>query len=120
VQDIDGRLDLSALNGGISLSGVSGDVHGQTTNGAVSATLDGDRWRGPGLDLQTTNGSVNLDIPDGYSARLETGTVNGGMRIDFPVTLQGNIGRHITTVLGDGGPTIRAVTTNGGVNITRR
>jgi DUF4097 and DUF4098 domain-containing protein YvlB len=120
VEDVDGRLDLSALNGGIALRGVSGDVHGETTNGPLNVTLDGDRWRGPGLDLRTTNGPVNLDIPDGYSAHLETGTVNGGMRIDFPVTLQGNIGRRITTDIGNGGPPIRAVTTNGPVNIRRR
>jgi hypothetical protein len=120
VEDIGGRLDLNAVNGGIALHGVSGDVHGETTNGPLNVELDGDRWRGPGLDLQTTNGPVNLTIPDGYSAHLETGTVNGGMRIDFPVTLQGNIGRRITTDLGNGGAPIRAVTTNGPVNIRRR
>jgi hypothetical protein len=63
---------------------------------------------------------VNLEIPDGYSARLETGTVNGPMRIDFPVTLQGVIGRHITTQLGNGGAPIKAITTNGPVEIHRR
>lgn len=120
VADVDARLDLSALNGGIALRGVSGDVHGETTNGPLNVELDGDRWRGAGLDLRTTNGPVNLGIPVGYSARLETGTVNGGMRIDFPITLQGNIGRRITTDLGNGGPPIRAVTTNGPVNIRRR
>ena len=120
IEDISGRLDLSALNGGIALRGVSGDVHGETTNGPLNVELDGERWRGAGLDLRTTNGPVNLGIPEGYSARLETGTVNGGMRIDFPVTLQGNIGRRITTDLGNGGPPIRAVTTNGPVNIRRR
>jgi DUF4097 and DUF4098 domain-containing protein YvlB len=120
VDDIDGRLDLGAVNGGLGLRGVSGDVRGETTNGPLNVVLDGDRWRGAGLDLRTTNGPVNLDIPDGYSARLETGTVNGGMRIDFPVTLQGMIGRRISTQLGGGGATIRAITTNGPVEIHRR
>jgi Putative adhesin len=120
IGDIDARLDLSAVNGGIALRGVSGDVRGETTNGPLNVELDGDRWRGAGLDLRTTNGPVNLDIPEGYSARLETGTVNGGMRIDFPVTLQGVIGRRISTQLGNGGAPIRAVTTNGPVEIRRR
>jgi hypothetical protein len=60
---------------------------------------------------------VNLSMPRNYSARLETGTVNGSMNIDFPITLQGSIGRRITTQLGSGGPPIRALTTNGGVRI---
>jgi DUF4097 and DUF4098 domain-containing protein YvlB len=120
VEDVDARLDLGAQNGGITLRRVSGDVRGETTNGPLNVALEGDQWRGPGLDLRTTNGPVHLEIPDGYSARLETGTVNGGMHIDFPVTLQGMIGRRITTTLGRGGALIRAVTTNGPVEISRR
>ena len=58
-----------------------------------------------------------LDIPRGYNAQLETGTVNGGVNIDFPITVQGSIGHRITTKLGNGGPRIRATTTNGGVRI---
>jgi hypothetical protein len=34
--------------------------------------------------------------------------------------VQGSIGRRLTTQLGNGGATIRAVTTNGGVTIHRR
>ncbi|HLB54036.1 MAG TPA: hypothetical protein VJK71_02925 [Gemmatimonadales bacterium] len=59
-------------------------------------------------------------MPSGYSAHLETGTRNGGLAIDSPVTIQGRIGKRITTDLGRGGATIRLMTTNGGVNIRRR
>lgn len=70
--------------------------------------------------MRTSNGGVTLDIPQGYNAELETGTVNGGMEIDFPVTVQGRINRRIRTTLGRGGASIRAVTTNGGVKIRER
>jgi len=62
---------------------------------------------------------VNLYIPAGYNARLETGTVNGPMRFDFPVTVQGRITKQLSTDIGSGGPTIRAVTTNGPVVVRR-
>lgn len=120
IDDVDGTIQARSTNGGISLYHVSGDVHGETSNGGVHAALDGDRWRGAGLDLETTNGGVTLDIPRGYSARLETGTTNGGFHIDFPITVQGTLGRHLTTQLGSGGAPIRAVTTNGGVTIRER
>ena len=32
-----------------------------------------------------------LAIPEGYNAELETRTVNGGLRIDFPITVQGEL-----------------------------
>lgn len=117
VEGVEGRMDLQAVNGSIRLTDVAGDVRAETSNGSVSAVLSGTTWRGNFLDLETTNGSVVLDIPRGYNAQLETGTVNGGMNIDFPVTVQGHIGRRISTKLGNGGPRIRAITTNGAVRI---
>lgn len=119
VDGVAGRLDMQTTNGGISLRRVSGDVRGSTTNGGVTVELDGDRWSGAGLDVRTTNGGVTLSVPAAYNARLETGTVNGGMQIDFPITVQGSIGRHFTTTLGNGGPPIRVTTTNGGVRIRK-
>jgi len=120
VEGVEGKMDLRAVNGGISLREVGGDVRAETTNGGVTAQLSGSKWNGEGLDLQTTNGGVALEIPRGYNAELETGTVNGGMNIDFPITVQGFIGRRITTKLGAGGPRVRATTTNGGVRIRER
>lgn len=120
VEGVEGRMELHAVNGGISLREVAGDVRAETTNGGVTAYLGGTTWKGRGLDLQTTNGGVSLEIPRGYNAQLETGTVNGGMNIDFPITVQGFIGRRITTTLGSGGPRLRATTTNGGVRIRER
>jgi hypothetical protein len=120
VEGVEGDLDLSTTNGGLSLAAVAGSVRGRTTNGGVNITLDGSQWRGSGLDIETTNGGVELEVPERYNARLETGTVNGGMRFDFPVTVQGRISRRLTTDLGSGGPPIRVVTTNGGVTVSRR
>jgi len=119
VVDVSGVLRLETMNGGIHLESVSGDVVAETTNGGMNVLLDGDRWQGKGLDAVTTNGGVTVRIPNGYSAHLETGTVNGGIDIDFPVTVQGRIGRRITTDLGRGGATIRVITTNGGVVVRR-
>jgi hypothetical protein len=120
IADVSGDLDFDAMNGGIQLTGVAGDVRGRTTNGGLRVELAGSRWEGRGLDAQTTNGGVTLIVPDGYGAELETGTVNGGFDIDFPVTVRGRIGRTLRTTLGSGGPPVRAITTNGGVRIRRR
>lgn len=119
INDVNGRLEFSALNGGVSLKRVGGSVRGSTTNGGLNIELSGNRWDGEALDVNTTNGGVSMSIPENYSAHLETGTVNGGLNIDFPVTVQGNIKRELAVNLGSGGPTIRAKTTNGGVNIKR-
>lgn len=119
IADVSGRLEFSALNGGVSLKRVGGSVKGGTTNGGLSIELSGNRWDGEAMDVRTTNGGVSVSIPEDYSAHLETGTVNGHLSIDFPVTVQGNITRELAVNLGSGGATIRAMTTNGGVKIRR-
>ena len=120
VEGVQGRIDVEALNGGVSIRNVQGDLRGGTTNGGVTLWLDGDRWIGEGVDLETTNGGITVVIPERYSARLETGTVNGGMNVDFPITVQGMVGRRLSTTLGSGGQLIRVRTTNGGVTLRRQ
>lgn len=117
VDGVEGRMSLHGVNGGITLRDVGGDIRAETTNGGAHAYLSGSSWRGTGLALETTNGGVTLELPRSFNAELETGTVNGGLDIDFPITVSGTVGRRIRTKLGNGGPRIRAITTNGGVRI---
>lgn len=115
---LDGPIRFRTTNGGVTLDQLSGDVEGSTINGGLDISLQGDRWQGAGLNAETTNGGIDLRIPDRYSAHLETGTVNGGISIDFPVTMQGSVKNRLTTDLGSGGPTIHVQTVNGGVTIS--
>lgn len=121
VEGVKGRMQLTTRNGPVHLTEVGGDVHARTTNGPLVVTLAGDRWDGTGLDSETENGPVTLTLPANYAAHLVTGTVNGPLSIDFPITVQGLISRHnIETDLNGGGPAIRAVTTNGPLAVRRR
>jgi hypothetical protein len=120
VKGVRSRIDAEARNGGISLSDVNGEVHGSTTNGGVQIELAGDAWVGQGLDVQTHNGGIRLSVPEGYSAHLDAGTTNGGVRCDFPVVVQGSIGKELSVDLGHGGVPLKLRTVNGGVTVVRR
>ena len=120
IENVQGRLTFRTTNGGVRLKNVNGDVRGETVNGGLRVELEGPGWYGEGLDVETKNGGVRLVVPDGYSARLEAGTNSGGMSVDFPVTVQGQFRRTLTTDLGSGGSPIRLRTVNGGVSISRK
>ncbi len=120
VEGVSGRLELRTTNGSVALTDVGGDVHARTQNGSMNVQLAGSGWDGAGLDAETQNGSVRLAVPEKYAAQLETGTVNGSIHTDFPVTIQGRISRRLSLPLNGGGKTIRALTTNGTVRISRR
>jgi len=118
---VEGNIEFETMNGGVALKDVAGDVKGRTTNGGVMVALAGNRWNGGGLDVQTTNGGVVLSLPENFAAHVETGTVNGGFRSDFAAL---NVDRtdkwkpaRISADLNGGGPLIRVITTNGGVQI---
>jgi DUF4097 and DUF4098 domain-containing protein YvlB len=120
IEGVQGRVDFEAMNGGANLRSLGGEVHGHTANGGLNIELDGNRWEGQGMDVRTTNGGVRLSIPENYSARLETGTTNGKVKVDYPLQVQGELGTELATTIGGGGALLRAVTTNGGVVISRR
>jgi DUF4097 and DUF4098 domain-containing protein YvlB len=126
ISSVEGSLEFETKNGGVSLSDVAGDVRGRTTNSGVFVKLSGAGWRGSGLNVETTNGGVNLSMPENYAARIETGTVNGGFKSDFgSLNVEKEDGENrwnrkksVTADLNGGGAPIRVVTTNGGVKIS--
>lgn len=117
ISHLEGDIAFDTTNGGVELNDLAGNVHGHTVNGGLEITLTGDHWNGAGLRAQTTNGGVKLSIPQHYNAHLETGTVNGGISVDFPVTVRGEIKNHLSTDIGGGGSVVQAETTNGGIEI---
>jgi hypothetical protein len=120
IADVRGNIEFETTNGGVTLHRLAGNVEGHTTNGGLSVELAETRWEEERLDASTTNGGVSMAVPAAYSAHLETGTVNGHINIDFPVTVRGEISRQLSLDLGSGGPLVRAITTNGGVSIKRK
>ncbi|HEY2848197.1 MAG TPA: hypothetical protein VGI80_10295 [Pyrinomonadaceae bacterium] len=130
ITGIDGTAQFETLNGGVFLSDDAGNFSGKTTNGGVFVKLVGQSWRGGGLDVTTTNGGVNVEMPQNFAAHVETGTVNGGFSSDIAgLQPQRDESRDsngwgyrerktkISADINGGGPPIRLITTNGGVHI---
>ena len=67
-------------------------------------------------------GGVDLRVPSGFSGELDARTSNGGIAVDFPITVKGVINnrRQITGTIGSGGPRLRLSAVNGGISISRR
>jgi hypothetical protein len=120
VDGVRGQVRFHTTNGSVRLSDVGGEIEGGTTNGSVTVDLAGAGWTGNGLRVETTNGSVKLNLPENFSARILASTVNGSVKTDFPITVSGEIQKNMTFVLGSGGATIEARTVNGSVHIGRR
>lgn len=114
---VNGSIEFDLNNGGVILDRIAGSVRGQTVNGSLTFNLSGERWEGDGIDARTTNGSVFINVPKNYSARLETGTRRGNFYVNLPVERKRDNNYELNFDSGAGGATIRAKTTNGQVTI---
>ena len=120
ISDVRGRIAFEAVNGGVTLRRIAGDVSGHTENGGLNVELAGNTWEGQQLNARTENGGVTISMPQYYSARIETETVNGRVNSDFPITVSGEISKsRLAFNAGSGGPLIRVTTTNGGVRLKK-
>jgi hypothetical protein len=118
VRGVRGTMDLSSVNGPMSLVDLGGSVQARDENGPLHVELTGRKWDGTALDAEAENGPLNLVVPTDYSARLVTGTINGP-RSDDAAIASGRRGSWTRTTLGDGGPLVRVVTTNGPFHVGR-
>jgi len=114
-QGIEGDVDAKTTNGGIELYDISGSVRSSTTNGSVRAeitSLEGD------CHISTVNGSISVGLPEDASADLDVRTINGRIRVDFP--LMGEIGRRsLKGRMGFGGPLLKLRAINGNISIEK-
>ena len=132
-----GTVSAATGDGSIDLDGVQGTVEATTGDGRVRVTgrLTGLRARSgdgsitiaadPGSvvesdwDISSGDGSVSLQIPDGFNADLEARTGDGGIHFDG-VSVSGSVTRHaVTGRLGSGGRAVRLRTGDGSIQLRR-
>lgn len=118
-EGIAGGVEANTTNGGITVRlAKSGPVRLETTNGGVDVTVEA---ANPGdMRVRTTNGGITLRLPDRLNARLVATTSHASIQSEFDVTGQGKRDQHhLEGIIGAGGPTIDAETTNAGIRILR-
>ena len=120
VSDVQGDATIRVTNGAVDVRDLAGSLSAHTVNGSVKARLlevppDAE------IELKTVNGSIRLYLPEDVSAEVEASTVNGGIDSDFPLDVEGKYGpKHASGELGTGQASIRLKTVNGGIDIRKR
>ena len=107
ISDVRGQIHFDAVNGGVRLKRVAGEVTGAMAD-----------WRQ--MELKTNNGGVTVTMPAHYSARVQAETGMGRIQSDFPLppNADGRGGRMDFNI-GAGGPPIHITTGNGGIRLKR-
>ena len=115
---VTGAVKLQTHNGGITCREISGDAQLNTHNGGVK--VDYSQTAEPVCDISvvTHNGSIDLTIPQNFSARIEASTHNGSINTQIPITVMGKVSRNtINGTIGDGKGKLDLETYNGSIKI---
>ncbi len=120
IAGIDGDVSADTTNGDINISELRGNLEADTVNGSITASFTS-LGGGQRVSAETVNGKIQLRLPENASARVDAGTVNGGIDADdfnLPVD-KGFLGRDCSGEIGAGDARIKLSTVNGGIKIRK-
>jgi len=127
--------EVKLINGGLDVTGVTGEVHASCINGKLTArglsarvkltTINGpldanfDRLPAASVELSSINGPVELTMPSDAKASIEATTIHGGIDNDFGLHTNDHrfVGHDMSGELGGGGAEIRLNNVNGPIHV---
>jgi DUF4097 and DUF4098 domain-containing protein YvlB len=116
VSGVEGTGMLHTVNGDIEIYDCAGGISARTTNGNIHEELR--LLNSKSISLETMNGSVLVALPSNAGAQLDAQSLNGEIRTERPVMLNGAFGHgSFRGKLGAGGAPMRIRTVNGVIQI---
>jgi DUF4097 and DUF4098 domain-containing protein YvlB len=134
--EVEGDVQLRTSNGHIGVRGLRGSLDATTSNSAITAQIDRatsdvranssngsiDLELPPdfsaGVRAHTSNSSIEVHLPRSANAHVIASTNNGSINSEFEMAVHGEIGKnHLEGDIGKGGPLVDLGTSNGGIRI---
>lgn len=126
--------NIRLINGGLSISGVTGPVKASSVNGSIKAeklsgqtelsTVNGSLEAGfqrlskcYAISLNSVNGPIRLSLPSGAGATVTALNLSGGIDADFGRAWRSPTGHRLNATVNGGGTPIRLHNVNGGISI---
>jgi hypothetical protein len=121
-----GEIEATAeLNGGIRIEEVSGPLTANTLNGEVEVQFTKVSQGSP-ITIYSTNGALDIAMPENTPADLSLGTVNGSIYTNFEISLPDKDGlraiasKKVKGSVNNGGVDIKLNTTNGNIYLRKQ
>jgi hypothetical protein len=113
-------VKANSVNGNVRVS-TAAWAQAETVNGSIHATMGTADWHGT-LKFESVNGSIELEMPDDFSADVKFSSLNGTIHSDFPLQSSDHwpVGHSATGQVGQGGRELAVKTVNGGVELRKR
>jgi hypothetical protein len=121
---VEGALRVSATESETALTLSGGLVSTTVTAGAITLIIPTRSWRGGGADLRIASGTINVELPPGFSGDIDAEVLRTGKIVNTYEGLEsrekpGITERTVRARAGAGGPFFKFTVGDGMVNIRR-
>lgn len=121
---IEGAMRVSATESETALTLTGGVVSATVTAGVITLTIPSRSWRGSGADIRIASGTINVDLPVGFSGDIDAEVLRTGKIVNTyeglaPREKPGITERTVRARAGAGGAYFKFTVGDGTVNIRR-
>ena len=121
---VEGALRVSATESETALTLTGGTVSTTVTAGVITFSIPARSWRGAGADIRIASGTINVELPPGFSADIDAEVLRTGKIVNTYEGLAarekpGITERTVRARAGAGGAYLRFTVGDGTVNIKR-
>jgi|SRR5579872_3045405 len=117
---VDGKLNATTGDGHIGANGRFDELEVKTGDGRVDVRATSGSTLASGWRLETGDGSVTLEVPPDLSANVDLHTSDGHIDLDMPVTTEGKIRTNeIQGKLNGGGSLLMIRTGDGSIHLRK-
>jgi len=120
-----GEIEANAkLNGGIKITNVSGPITANSLNGGIDIMFSKVSQNSP-ITIYSTNGVLDISLPNDTPANLSLGTINGEIYSNFELSIPEKDGmraiasQRVKGSINSGGVQIQLKTTNGNIYLRK-
>jgi hypothetical protein len=121
VKGISGAVNATSVSGNVHVGEVNGTVSGKATSGNVEVEIV--QLTGAGdMEFASVSGNVRVKLPANLDAEVKMSTLSGGIKTDFPLTIEEperGPGRRATGRVGGGSRNLKLSSTSGNVSLLR-
>lgn len=126
IEGFSGEVEANAnLNGGLKMVNLSGPITAYSLNEGIDVSFDKISQDAP-IVIRTTNGEIDVTLPENISADMELSSWNGDIYTNFDLQrpdkdgLKSISGRNIKGSVNGGGVDIKLKSTNGTIYLRKK
>lgn len=118
-RDVTGKIDLNTSYGSIYCRGLtSSQIEAHSSFGSIDIECSGQTGPEPQVDISTSYGSIELEVPSNFTGTIDAKTSFGSIETRLPVAVSGEIGKdRVRGTVGTGSGRLKLETSFGSIKI---